>query len=703
MPFYQITTVINALAACGVSVLCLLNRPLSRLDRSFAYFALSVAFWSVSSAVLQLFFTNHAPLLFWRISLLGVIAAPPAFYNFTLNLSGRKKKRLKLLKIFSAAAVVIAVLGFSPLLIKAAPGRLPSPGAAFSVIALYYLAAVIPGLLLVEEYHRGLSGLGEREIKYLSAASGAVFFGIILNFIFWYGVRGASPGNILVAAGIAGAFAVTKYSVTEIRLTLTRAGIFTCIYALVLGIPFWLGNATSRWKLSVALMGVLASIGPFVYNLLGRKVKNIMLSQQRRYQQMLIEISQSMGKQRDLDKLLKFIVYAVKRSVKIKFAAVFLYNDENRTYVLKAVKDTGRLHPKFYFSYSHPLVTYLKEHKKPVTIDELPQELEGFKEIDLGIRLIVPSFSEERLVSFLLLGDKLDKTNYSEDDINIFLTLSGQAALAIENCMYLREFEKTQEKIFNAEKLASIGGMADGVAHQIKNRLNQFSIAAGEQKYEIEDFMNKHERLIDSSPELKKTFDYLCEISNSLLENVKKTAGVIQGVLSFARVEEQSTLASEFPLGDIIKPTLELLCVKHQVNGFPLLVAPGDSKTLYGIKSQLMECLYNLLDNAFEAIREKMDYHPEGRGDFKPEILLKVAKNERGNILEISDNGIGIKPENMNRIFAPFFTTKSSYKTGSGVGMYVVKRMVEENHKGKVRVQSEYMKGTRVSLELPSK
>jgi signal transduction histidine kinase len=82
---------------------------------------------------------------------------------------------------------------------------------------------------------------------------------------------------------------------------------------------------------------------------------------------------------------------------------------------------------------------------------------------------------------------------------------------------------------------------------------------------------------------------------------------------------------------------------------------------------------------------------------------LKLTQDPSFSRIEISDNGIGVNEEDKHRIFAPFFTTKSSYKSGTGIGMYVVQRMVEENHGGKVWFDSSYMKGTKFFIELPKK
>lgn len=700
MPFYQLSCIAGALVTACVAVLSLAGRPLSKDEKYFSAFAFAAAFWLAANAALSGPYGFFGRVFIEKASFLGIIAAPLAFYNFTLHLTGRRKRRLLALKIALVFAVLLSLALFTPYLVKTPGYHGPVPGLIFPLLAIYAVGLFASSGYCLYLYRRGISGTGRKEAEYLLYACETLTVGVVLVFISYYGARTGSIGNILIAAGAAATYAFRKYNATEIRLTLTRAGMFTVLYALILGIPFWIGIKTERWKLAVALMGVLASIGPFVYGMLGKKVKDILLAQQRRYQKILLQFSQSMAKEHDLDRLSKFIVYTLKRAVKIEFAAIFLDSSDDSVYQLKAVRNAGAIHPKFHFSYKHPLVSFLKEHKKPVSIDDLPESLDGFKDVDLGVRLIVPSFAEERLMGFLFLGDKQDKSPYSGEDMSVFETLSNQAALAVENCLYLREFEKAQEKIFNADKLASLGGMADGVAHQIKNRLNQFSIAAGEQQYEIADFRKKYAKLISVNPELKSTFDYISEISNSLLDNVKKTADVIQGVLGFARVEERGAVYGEFAVEDIVKPTLALLCVKHQISEFPLELK-GGPHVISGVKSQLMECLYNILDNAYEAVKDKIDYHLEDRKAFKPQITLKVVKKDRLRIIEVSDNGVGIKEENMNKIFAPFFTTKSSYKTGAGVGMYVVKRLIEEHNSGKIRVESEYLKGTRVFIELP--
>ena len=86
-----------------------------------------------------------------------------------------------------------------------------------------------------------------------------------------------------------------------------------------------------------------------------------------------------------------------------------------------------------------------------------------------------------------------------------------------------------------------------------------------------------------------------------------------------------------------------------------------------------------------------------------PEIILSYSETPHSHIIEIKDNGTGIKEEDKNKIFAPFFTTKPSNAPGIGSGLFSMKKMIEEKHKGTLTVESKYGTGTTVKIEIPIK
>jgi signal transduction histidine kinase len=284
--------------------------------------------------------------------------------------------------------------------------------------------------------------------------------------------------------------------------------------------------------------------------------------------------------------------------------------------------------------------------------------------------------------------------------------LANQAALAIENCLFMAKYKESQERLFTAEKMAMIGGMADGLAHQIKNRIQQFSVVAVELGLETKEVLAAYDtKAAFDTAEMREKLEYLIDCSESINSNVDKTNKVIRGILNFARSERKEMFFGDFNLRDALAQALDLLVVKHQLATFPLTVKIPDNDVIYGIKPQFVECLFNTLDNAYEAIREKADYHlePAEQAEFTPQITLTLRETPATWLIEIEDNGMGVKEEDKCKVFVAFFTTKPSSKSGSGIGSYTVKRMIEENHHGRIRFTSTFKKGSVFTIEIPKR
>jgi signal transduction histidine kinase len=249
--------------------------------------------------------------------------------------------------------------------------------------------------------------------------------------------------------------------------------------------------------------------------------------------------------------------------------------------------------------------------------------------------------------------------------------------------------------------------MAEGVAHQIRNRLNHFSLATRQMQLEISYFQNDYAELVAQNPVLRETFESLNEIGESLIDNVKRTDAVIQGILNFARGEEKESYYSNLLFHEVVEGALDLARIKHDVESIPVKIEYHKTDYVYGIMTQMVECIYNIIDNCIESIEEKTKYRlgEEEKKSFTPQIVVVLTQSEDWSLIQISDNGVGIREEDRKKIFAPYFTTKSSYKTkhGSGIGLYVVHRMIEEVHGGKIWFDSEYMKGATFYIKLPRK
>jgi len=268
----------------------------------------------------------------------------------------------------------------------------------------------------------------------------------------------------------------------------------------------------------------------------------------------------------------------------------------------------------------------------------------------------------------------------------------------------IAKLEEAQNQLLQSEKLASIGQLAAGVAHEINNPIGFVNSNLGTLKRYVENLL----RLIDAygmteaDPEkgpglaqaiadLKKDIEFdfvrddiadLLRESQDGLDRVKK---IVQDLKDFSRVDSTQT----WQMADInqcLNSTLNVAFneMKHKAD---VVKEYGDIPEIECLPFQLNQVFLNLMVNAAQAIKE--------RGT----IRLATGVEEGWIWIEVSDTGSGIAPEHMNRIFEPFFTTKQVGK-GTGLGLSVSYNIVSK-HNGRIEVESILDKGTTFRVCLP--
>jgi PAS domain S-box-containing protein len=219
-----------------------------------------------------------------------------------------------------------------------------------------------------------------------------------------------------------------------------------------------------------------------------------------------------------------------------------------------------------------------------------------------------------------------------------------------------------------SQKLAALGRLTSGVAHEIKNPLNAMVI-------HVELLRQK---LGKGSPEARGYLDVL-------EEEIRRLDGVIQGFLKFTRPEELQLEAIR--IEEVLSEASRLLVGEVERNGIRMEthIAP-DLPQVYGDRELLQQAVLNLLINACEAM-------PEGG-----ELRLTASHPEEGRVvLDIQDTGVGIEADELPKIFDLYYTTKSR---GSGIGLSMVYRIIQL-HDGEVKVDSTPGQGTRFTITLP--
>jgi signal transduction histidine kinase len=248
--------------------------------------------------------------------------------------------------------------------------------------------------------------------------------------------------------------------------------------------------------------------------------------------------------------------------------------------------------------------------------------------------------------------------------------LIGAIAVTIVTTIYVRRFHRLQRHTAQVERLAELGTLTGGLAHEIKNPLSTVQLNLQLLQEDIDPTHPEYTRLTNRLGTVRKETTRLREI----LDDFLRYAGKIE---IDRRPTELGELLEE--LVDFYAPQAHLQRIKLRLTKPPEpLVAPVDPRLV-------KQSVLNLVINAAQAIGH------DG------EIILSARREGRFAIIEVIDTGPGMDRETLERIFQAYYSTK---KGGTGLGLAIAKRIVDE-HGGRIEVKSEVGKGTDFCLFLP--
>lgn len=230
------------------------------------------------------------------------------------------------------------------------------------------------------------------------------------------------------------------------------------------------------------------------------------------------------------------------------------------------------------------------------------------------------------------------------------------------------ELRQAQAQISHQEKMASLGLMAAGIAHEIGNPLTSISSMAQVIKRKTTD---------------EKTAEYAA----SILKNIERISRIVRELVDFSKPSPHKEIETD--VNEIVNSAVSIIKYDRRSKkiDFNLNLQPNLPKTVL-VPDHLLQIFLNILINAVDA--------SEGLGT---KINVKTLSSNQHIQIDISDQGCGIPPENVNRIFEPFFTTKGVGK-GTGLGLTVSYGLVKKLQ-GEIKVQSEIKKGSTFSVCLP--
>ena len=237
----------------------------------------------------------------------------------------------------------------------------------------------------------------------------------------------------------------------------------------------------------------------------------------------------------------------------------------------------------------------------------------------------------------------------------------------------LSETKELEARLKEAEHLSTIGHLASGIAHEVRNPLNFINLS-------IAHIANKF------SPDDERCKEEFINTINGIKGEVQRLNNMIVNFLDYGKPLKLKI--QNIPLDTIIEDVLRV--VEHKILEDNIIVEKrfsGDDLTAPVDAQQIKICILNLILNSIQAV--------EGN---KGRIIVEASKNDEHIIIKVLDNGCGILEENLMKVYEPYFTTK---EVGIGLGLSITKRIVEE-HGGGIDIKSEYSMGTTAIIKLPA-
>jgi signal transduction histidine kinase len=269
----------------------------------------------------------------------------------------------------------------------------------------------------------------------------------------------------------------------------------------------------------------------------------------------------------------------------------------------------------------------------------------------------------------------------------------------------LTRLKRAEEALVHAQKMAALGQLTAGIAHEIKNPLNFVNNFAGlsvELLDELKDATGQAVGALDPAKraEIVETITMLTGNLERIVEHGRRADGIVRSMLQHSRGGSSEWQTTD--LNSLVEEALNLAYhgARAQDQSFDITLERDldpDLAPVDVVPQEMTRVLLNLIGNGFYAAKQR-----SGPGDANYRAKLKVTTREFGEGIEVRvrDNGIGIPHENWDKLFQPFFTTKPTGE-GTGLGLSISYEIVTQQHGGTITVDSEVGDFTEFTVRLP--
>ena len=671
-PRAQTTLVCGALAL-AIAVSTLLGGKFRKQHLLFVGFAADMGFWYLSQSLFGFFQAS----VWERLRMVLAVLLPVFAVTLFEALVPIEGRRARLGKVAGGLALPMLVLAVSPYV---------THDAVRAAIFVYVFGLVAAGLH--ELYRRGvLSGSRamRRRVRFLVVIGALAALFSIGDFP-WF--EGYDPPPVGVVVSVVFLFALAQALRHERLLDLYemvgRLAVATVVAFVIAGLFYLLLNVIGPFQTMYLNAALVAIVVQVLFNPLSTKVEQyiqrLFFRERGALHLAVADARRKLAHTLEIEELGGVVMAALERSRTITTAALYLRDDAGTGF--ERLATFGRRTPEYIeYATARPVVERLEqgavllgqahgseagEHGQRTSVAEAPIAVEAvFGKVAGGVVLAVRGDGTD-LLGLLVVADERIRDAFSPEDVSLFEMLAAQIGVVVVNS---RVYEKMQER----DRLAVLGQMAAGLAHEIRNPLGAIKGAA---------------QLL-GEPGGGATLDATSqEFVQIIIAEVDRLDRVVGSVLDLAR--QNTDIVTAIDVNLFVRRTVQIMSTEWLSGEVEVETKLGESLPRIAIApEQLQQVLMNLLRNAAQAMR----------GQGRITVRTRLRENPSGGFVEVavSDTGPGISPTALQSIFLPFFTTKSE---GTGLGLAISQRIVR-GAGGRIEVRSREGRGTTFTVVLP--
>jgi signal transduction histidine kinase len=435
--------------------------------------------------------------------------------------------------------------------------------------------------------------------------------------------------------------------------------------------------------------------------------------------QALGEVSQAVNSTLDLETVLSTIVAKAVQLSGTEAGAIYVFNEVQRELHLRATYGMDQelidALARQRIGLDETTVAQALAEGDPVQIADLKQQpSSAVYEIILhaGFRavLVAPLLRGEEIVGLLVVRRRTPGT-FPQNTIDLIKTFAAQSAVAIENARLfknvqtsLEDLRTTQDRLVQTQKLASLGQLTAGIAHEIKNPLNfvnNFSGVSVELIDELQEALVKAKADDKTRAEITELTDTLRDNLGKIVQHGRRADSIVKNMLLHSR--EGSGEHRPVDINALVEEAVNLAYhgARAEKQGFNITLERSLDAAAGQVDcfpQEITRVLLNLISNGFyAATKRKALAISDG---YEP--TLAAATKNLGDRVEISirDNGTGIPPEVREKMFNPFFTTKPAGE-GTGLGLSLSHDIIVKQHSGSIEVDTQPGEFTEFRIVLP--